>query len=314
MPGPKDNAFARAHGLADRFVADALGQRRPVAEPRRPASRPPSGCARRSGLDRRDRRRRRRSAARSRRWPSAAGSTNVRFLPYQPKALLRRLVRGGRRVRRVAQGRASKATSCRARSTASSPPDGLHRRDRPEQRAGQHRPRAAAAGWSPPPATPTRWPRPLRRCTTIRRRPARWVRAARHAAWHTIGRVAVQVVSRLFAARGRRGAGSHDQTRVRLRRWPASACCVSAPLWALIALAIKLEDGGPVFFRQARVGLGGRVFNALKFRSMVPGRRSATGPVQATENDPRVTRIGRVLRGDGDGRTAAARGTSSPAT
>ena len=70
----------------------------------------------------------------------------------------------------------------------------------------------------------------------------------------------------------------------------------SAPLWAVIAVAIKLEDGGPVFFRQARVGLGGRVFDALKFRSMRPDAEARTGPVQATENDPRVTQVGRIMR------------------
>ncbi len=70
----------------------------------------------------------------------------------------------------------------------------------------------------------------------------------------------------------------------------------SAPLWMLIALAIKLEDRGPVLFRQERVGLGGRVFDALKFRSMVPDAEARTGPVQATRNDPRVTRVGRVMR------------------
>lgn len=71
---------------------------------------------------------------------------------------------------------------------------------------------------------------------------------------------------------------------------------VSAPFWALIAIAIKMEDGGPIFFRQARVGLGGRVFDALKFRSMVPDAEARTGPVQAAEHDPRVTRVGRFMR------------------
>jgi lipopolysaccharide/colanic/teichoic acid biosynthesis glycosyltransferase len=71
---------------------------------------------------------------------------------------------------------------------------------------------------------------------------------------------------------------------------------VSAPLWAAIAIAIKAQDGGPVLYRQPRVGLGGRVFDALKFRSMVPDAESKTGPVQAVENDPRVTRVGRLLR------------------
>jgi lipopolysaccharide/colanic/teichoic acid biosynthesis glycosyltransferase len=71
---------------------------------------------------------------------------------------------------------------------------------------------------------------------------------------------------------------------------------VSAPLWAAIAIAIKAQDGGPVLYRQPRVGLGGRVFDAQKFRSMVPDAESKTGPVQAAENDPRVTRVGRLLR------------------
>ena len=51
-----------------------------------------------------------------------------------------------------------------------------------------------------------------------------------------------------------------------------------------------------MFFPQERVGLGGRVFKALKFRSMVPDAEARTGPVQATENDPRITRVGRLLR------------------
>ncbi len=71
---------------------------------------------------------------------------------------------------------------------------------------------------------------------------------------------------------------------------------VSAPLWFVIPLAIKLEDGGSVFYPQARVGLNGRVFDALKFRSMRPDAESLTGPVQASVDDPRVTRVGRVLR------------------
>ena len=71
---------------------------------------------------------------------------------------------------------------------------------------------------------------------------------------------------------------------------------VSAPVWMAIATAIKLEDGGRVFFRQERVGRHGQPFHALKFRSMIPNAEALTGPVQATENDPRITRIGRLLR------------------
>lgn len=71
---------------------------------------------------------------------------------------------------------------------------------------------------------------------------------------------------------------------------------LSAPLWVLIAVAIKLEDFGPVFFSQERVGLHGRVFLARKFRSMIPDAERATGAIQATAGDPRVTRVGRLLR------------------
>jgi lipopolysaccharide/colanic/teichoic acid biosynthesis glycosyltransferase len=71
---------------------------------------------------------------------------------------------------------------------------------------------------------------------------------------------------------------------------------LSAPLWAVFAALIRLEDGGPIFFRQDRVGLGGRPFDALKFRSMRPDAEALTGAIQASEDDPRVTRIGRFMR------------------
>lgn len=71
---------------------------------------------------------------------------------------------------------------------------------------------------------------------------------------------------------------------------------VSSPVWIAIATAIKLEDGGRIFFRQERVGRHGQPFHALKFRSMIPNAEALTGPVQATVNDPRITRIGRLLR------------------
>jgi lipopolysaccharide/colanic/teichoic acid biosynthesis glycosyltransferase len=71
---------------------------------------------------------------------------------------------------------------------------------------------------------------------------------------------------------------------------------LSAPLWGAFAALIKLEDGGPIFFTQERVGLGGRVFTTLKFRSMRPDAEATSGAMQATANDPRVTRIGRFMR------------------
>lgn len=71
---------------------------------------------------------------------------------------------------------------------------------------------------------------------------------------------------------------------------------VFSPAALLIALAIKLDDGGPVMFPQERVGRHGRIFLAYKFRSMVVDAERLTGAVQAAEHDARVTRVGRVLR------------------
>lgn len=70
---------------------------------------------------------------------------------------------------------------------------------------------------------------------------------------------------------------------------------LSAPVWLAVGLAIAVEDGFPVFFRQPRWGLGGRTFSALKFRSMWRSPHG-TASVQATVDDPRITRVGRVLR------------------
>lgn len=69
-----------------------------------------------------------------------------------------------------------------------------------------------------------------------------------------------------------------------------------SPVALAAAVAIKLEDGGPVMFAQERVGRHGRVFLVYKFRSMVVNAEESTGAVQAVENDPRVTRTGRWLR------------------
>ena len=72
---------------------------------------------------------------------------------------------------------------------------------------------------------------------------------------------------------------------------------ISSPVWLVISLAIKLDDHGPLFYLQERVGRGGRIFKIVKFRSMIVDAEKSTGAVQATEHDPRVTRIGRLLRG-----------------
>ena len=68
------------------------------------------------------------------------------------------------------------------------------------------------------------------------------------------------------------------------------------PVMTLIALAIKSTSPGPVFYRQERMGLDGRTFQILKFRTMVPDAERSTGPIWTAPDDPRVTPLGRWLR------------------
>jgi lipopolysaccharide/colanic/teichoic acid biosynthesis glycosyltransferase len=70
---------------------------------------------------------------------------------------------------------------------------------------------------------------------------------------------------------------------------------VAAPLLALIAALVKLGDGGPVFYRQTRVGLGGRPFRMWKFRTMVVNA-DKLGTLVTAGGDSRVTRVGQLLR------------------
>jgi lipopolysaccharide/colanic/teichoic acid biosynthesis glycosyltransferase len=87
----------------------------------------------------------------------------------------------------------------------------------------------------------------------------------------------------------------------------AALVVLASPVLGLAALAIKLEDGGPILFRQVRVGKDGRVFVMYKFRSMVPNAEALKAELQARNEmrdgilfkirrDPRITRVGRILR------------------
>ncbi len=86
----------------------------------------------------------------------------------------------------------------------------------------------------------------------------------------------------------------------------AAALLVLLPLLLLIGLLVKLSDGGPVFFAQLRVGMRGRTFRMLKFRSMVVHaerlrprlevRNESSGPVFKMKLDPRVTTVGKLIR------------------
>jgi lipopolysaccharide/colanic/teichoic acid biosynthesis glycosyltransferase len=71
---------------------------------------------------------------------------------------------------------------------------------------------------------------------------------------------------------------------------------LTSPLLALAALAIKLEDGGPVLYRQRRVGLDGVEFELLKLRTMEVGAELRGAGLAVNTGDPRITRVGRLLR------------------
>ena len=71
---------------------------------------------------------------------------------------------------------------------------------------------------------------------------------------------------------------------------------VASPLLAAAALAIKLEDGGPILYRQTRVGKDGRDFEVLKLRSMVVGAERQGAGFAVDRGDSRITRVGRLVR------------------
>jgi sugar transferase (PEP-CTERM system associated) len=94
-----------------------------------------------------------------------------------------------------------------------------------------------------------------------------------------------------------------DRTRMTrtLKRWgdlvlSATMLLAGWPLFVLVALAVRLGSPGPIFLRQERVGGGGKPFTLFKFRTMIANAEAMTGPVWATEDDPRITRVGRILR------------------
>jgi len=74
------------------------------------------------------------------------------------------------------------------------------------------------------------------------------------------------------------------------------ALMLTSPLLALAALLIKLESRGPVFYRQRRVGRGGRPFDLWKLRTMVSGAETMGAGIYIVQGDPRITRVGRRLR------------------
>jgi lipopolysaccharide/colanic/teichoic acid biosynthesis glycosyltransferase len=76
----------------------------------------------------------------------------------------------------------------------------------------------------------------------------------------------------------------------------AAALALAAPILAIAACAIKLEDDGPVFFRQMRLGRGERPFEVLKLRTMTVDAETVRSDGVVEEGDPRITRVGSLLR------------------
>lgn len=75
-----------------------------------------------------------------------------------------------------------------------------------------------------------------------------------------------------------------------------TALIIASPVMLLVSLAIKIEDGGPIFYKQERATIGGKVFKILKFRSMIPDAEKNGKAQPAVDNDPRITKVGKVIR------------------
>lgn len=97
-----------------------------------------------------------------------------------------------------------------------------------------------------------------------------------------------------------RGTGLNIEQRFIKRMMDLCLCAiamvVAAPIMLIVAVAIKLEDGGPVFFKQVRVTRDEKRFEILKFRSMIVDAEKAGEVLPATDHDPRITKVGRVIR------------------
>jgi sugar transferase (PEP-CTERM system associated) len=75
--------------------------------------------------------------------------------------------------------------------------------------------------------------------------------------------------------------------------------CMALPAMVLLAVLVKLDSPGPILFSQERVGEGGKIFTLRKFRTMVADAEKDTGPVWAQTTDPRVTKLGKIMRRTG---------------
>jgi lipopolysaccharide/colanic/teichoic acid biosynthesis glycosyltransferase len=90
--------------------------------------------------------------------------------------------------------------------------------------------------------------------------------------------------------------GGHDLSRALDIAVAATALAIASPVIAIASVAIRLESRGPVLYRQRRVGRDGEPFDLWKLRTMVPKAETMGAGVYVLEGDPRITRVGRLLR------------------
>lgn len=97
-----------------------------------------------------------------------------------------------------------------------------------------------------------------------------------------------------------KGTGLNFEQRFAKRAMDIVLCSiamiVAAPIMLVVAIAIKLEDGGPVFFKQKRATIDGKTFDILKFRSMIVDAEKFGEVIPATDKDPRITKVGNIIR------------------
>ena len=115
------------------------------------------------------------------------------------------------------------------------------------------------------------------------------------------GKVPVTYINGKWLLRSERLQGELDMAYIRPKRiFDIGVSCflllLTAPFFVLIALVVKADSRGRIFFVQERLGIEKRPFNCVKFRTMVENAESGTGPVWSDAADPRVTRVGRFLR------------------
>jgi sugar transferase (PEP-CTERM system associated) len=113
------------------------------------------------------------------------------------------------------------------------------------------------------------------------------------------GKISTEILrpSWLIFSRGHRYTDlAHHIRRLLNVALAAVGFTVSLPIMVLVAFVVKLDSRGPIFYVQERVGKNGRLFKIIKFRSMRSDAEEESGPVWAETSDPRVTRIGKIIR------------------